>query len=128
MLVSASHDQTLKSWHTTPREPDPPLPPRIIKITDTTVLIAWSAPPCFNCDVTAFHYQYRVGMRGEWTPPIIGKSVAPHLRNRVVEGLIPATHYQFRIQAENLMGRGRWSVPSLMVSVDNFRKYGNMTD
>jgi len=116
LIVSASHDQTLKSWHTTPRHPDAPQPPRVIKITDTTVLISWTAPPCFNCDVTAFHYQYRVGLRGEWTPPEVGQSIPPHLRNRVIDGLIPATHYQFRMQAENLMGKSDWSLPCPLVS------------
>jgi hypothetical protein len=39
------------------------------------------------------------------------------MRNRVIENLIPATHYQFRICAENRMGRGNWSMPSVLVSV-----------
>ena len=115
VILTASNDGTAKSWATTPRHPDPPRPPKVLTVTDTTALISWSAPPCFNCDVTAFHYQYRVGHRGEWIPPENGQSLAPHLRNRVIEGLIPATHYQFRVRAENRMGKGDWSGPSLLV-------------
>jgi hypothetical protein len=114
ILVSAANDGLIKSWCTTPRHPDPPKPPKVLTVTDTTVLISWKAPPCFNCDVTAFHYQFRVGYRGAWTPEN-GQSVAPHLRNRVIENLIPATHYQFRIRAENRMGKGDWSQPSVLV-------------
>jgi WD40 repeat protein len=115
LIVSSSNDGTAKSWSTTPRHPDPPQAPKVITVTDTTALISWTAPPCFNCDVTAFHYQYRVGFRGEWVPTETGQSLAPHLRNRVVENLIPATHYQFRIRAENRMGKGDWSPPSQLV-------------
>ena len=39
LLVSASHDNTLKTWRTTPRHPDPPAAPRILAVTDTTGMI-----------------------------------------------------------------------------------------
>lgn len=117
LIVSASHDQTLKSWCTTPDRPDIPEPPRVIKVTDTTALIAWHAPPCFNCDVTAFHVQKRVGLREDWTPSD-GKSLPPHFRNYIVPELIPATPYQFRICAENRMGRSEWSQPSVLIRTE----------
>lgn len=114
LLLSASQDHTLKTWCTTPRHPVAPEPPKIISFTEHSVYIGWTAPPSFNCDINAFHYQLRVGTRGEWTPPQ-GQSIAPHLRNRVVDNIIPATPYQFRLCAENAMGRSEWSPPSALV-------------
>lgn len=116
-IVSSSHDQVLKSWCTTPRNPDIPEPPRVLNVTDTTALISWTAPPSFNCDITAFHYQYRIGKTGEWIPAD-GKSVAPHLRSKTVPNLMPAALYQFRIQAENRMGLSRWSFPSKPIKTE----------
>lgn len=116
LIVSASHDQTLKSWCTTPDCPDVPNPPRVVSITDTSAVLSWQAPPCFNCDVTAFHIQSRIGLREAWMPPE-GKSLPPHFRTYIVKDLIPATHYQFRLCAENRMGRSEWSQPSVMVSL-----------
>jgi hypothetical protein len=106
----------LKSWRTTPDRPETPLVPRIVSITDTTAVISWQAPPSFNCDISAFHIQKRVGQRGAWDPPS-GKSLPPHFRNFIVKDLIPATSYQFRLSAENRMGCSEWSPPTIMVSV-----------
>lgn len=114
LLVSASHDHCLKTWCTTPRHPVAPDAPKIISFTERSVFIGWSAPPSFNCDITAFHFQQRVGTRGDWVPEG-GQSLAPHLRNKVVENIIPATGYQFRICAENAMGRSDWGPPSPLV-------------
>ena len=36
LLVSSSHDGTIKTWRTTPRHPDPPAAPRVLAVTDTT--------------------------------------------------------------------------------------------
>ena len=36
LLVSASHDSSIKTWRTTPRHPDPPNAPRVLAVTDTT--------------------------------------------------------------------------------------------
>lgn len=114
LLVSASQDHSLKTWCTTPRRPVAPDAPKIISFTERTVYLSWVAPPSFNCDLLAFHIQQRVGSRGEWTPSE-GLSVAPHLRHRVMEHIIPATSYQFRVSAENAMGRSDWSAPSVLV-------------
>lgn len=83
-LVSCSHDSLLKSWYTTPRHPDPPAPPRVLAVTDTTALLSWVSPPCFNLDVNAFHVQWRVGHRDQWVPIDDGLSVPPHYRTKVV--------------------------------------------
>jgi hypothetical protein len=80
--VSSSHDGTIKTWRTTPRHPDPPAAPRILAVTDTTALLSWVSPPCFNLDVNAFHIQWRVGAREHWVPPD-GVSVPPHYRTKV---------------------------------------------
>lgn len=115
LFVTASHDHTLKTWVTTPRRPEAPDPPKILSFTDSTVFVAWTAPPSFNLDITAFHIQQRVGIHGDWTPAPKGKSVAPHLRNRVMNDIIAAAPYQFRLCAENAMGRSDWSSPSPVV-------------
>ena len=119
LIVSASHDKMLKSWRTTPWHPDAPEAPHVLAVTDVTALLTWVAPPSFNCELTAFHLQYRIGTKGPWVPepPI---SIAPFLRNRLVTDLLSAAHYQFRLQAENRMGRSAWSASSILVSCQYF--------
>ena len=115
-LVSASHDGSLKSWYLTPRLPDPPEPPRIVAISDSTVSLQWTAPAAFNEDVTAFFLQWRMGIRQPWTPepPL---SIPPEYRSKVLRGLFYSTSYQFRLKAENRMGCSEWSEPSLLVRI-----------
>jgi hypothetical protein len=115
MLVTSSHDTSLKTWYLTPRPPDPPQAPRVVAVTDTTAIVAWQSPPCFNEDVTAFHMQYRIGLKEKWQPAEVGFSIAPRFRSYVVKDLIAATPYQFRIRAENRMGLSVWSDPSRLV-------------
>ena len=83
LIVSASHDGTIKTWRTTPRHPDAPAAPRILAVTDTTALLSWVSPPCFNLDVNAFHIQWRVGAAREQWVPAQGLSVPPHYRTKV---------------------------------------------
>ena len=94
-LVSCSHDGLLKSWYTTPRHPDPPAPPRVLAVTDTTALLSWVSPPCFNLDVNAFHVQWRVGHRDQWVPIDDGLSVPPHYRTKVgaIEHALKSHYY-----------------------------------
>ena len=94
-LVSCSHDGLLKSWYTTPRHPDPPAPPRVLAVTDTTALLSWVSPPCFNLDVNAFHVQWRVGHRDQWVPIDDGLSVPPHYRTKVgaIEHVLKSHYY-----------------------------------
>jgi hypothetical protein len=142
--VSSSHDATIKTWHTTPRRPDKPEPPKVLSVTTTTALITWTCPPCFNLEANAFFLQYRVGLRENWQPKKTknkkhninnsskksnnenndhddnddgydGISIAPDARSRVVKELMAATYYQFRIQVENRIGKSEWSDPSKLV-------------
>jgi WD40 repeat protein len=121
LLISSSYDKVVKTWYLTPRVPGIPDPPRVISRTDKTAMLAWSAPPAFNLDTTAFYIQHRIGLRNGWEPvedvdpPI---TVMPQARSTVVAGLIAGTHYQFRIRAENKMGIGMWSAPSKMVTTE----------
>eukprot|EP01038_Epipyxis_sp_PR26KG_P013480 gene13480-18085_t len=112
LIVSCSHDATLKTWYTTPRHPDPPNQPIVIQVTDTTALVTWTAPPSYNCEINAFHLQWRVGLREKWYPPDCGLSLPPQYRSRVIKNLLSAAYYQFRIRAQNRMGLSPWSDPS----------------
>ena len=129
LIISSSIDRTMKTWYLTPRAPDSPDPPRIISKTDKTVMLAWSAPPSFTLEVTAFQIQWRVGLREAWQPPdettyvpgggpIKPFSVTPMFRSKVIKGLVSATPYQFRIRAQNRMGLGPWSAPSKLTPTD----------
>ena len=93
VICSGSHDQIIKTWYTTPRHPDPPDPPRVIAVTDTTEHVKWTSPPCFNLDVNAFHLQYRIGTKESWFPED-GISIAPQFRSLIVRDIIGATPYQ----------------------------------
>ena len=114
IVISASHDCTLKTWHLSPREPDAPKAPRIISKTDSTVTLSWIAPPSFNEDITAYSLQWRLGLRQPWVPnpPL---SIPPHYRSKILRNLFSSTTYQFRLRAENRMGCSAWSEPSLQV-------------
>ena len=119
LIASSSFDFVCKTWHLTPRPPDAPDPPKLISKTDSTALLVWSSPPCFNLEPTAFHLQYRVGLKGAWQPPEDAcVTVAPVFRSKMVTGLMAASEYQFRMAAVNLMGRGPWSPPSKMMETD----------
>jgi WD40 repeat protein len=127
IFVTSSADMTLKTWCTTPRHPEPVDAPKIIAITENTAMITWKAPPSFNCDITAFHYQYRVSndskdpgssTYSDWFPDEQGFSLAPHLRCTVVQHLIPATFHQFRMAAENAMGRSDFGSASEVFQTD----------
>lgn len=122
-IISASFDNLLKTWFTTPRRPDKPEPPKVIKTTLSTAILSWALPPCYDLEPTAFHIQYRIGMNNAWLPAHENKaneqarpiSIAPSQRTKVIEGLIPATPYQFRIKAINHMNEGDWSQPSKVI-------------
>ena len=119
LLLSSSYDKSIKSWYMTPRQPAAPEPPRVVFKTDTSVLIAWSAPPAFNLEITAFHLQSRIGLRGDWEPPESKPhTVMPTLRSGTIKGLAANTIYQFRVRAENLMGLGTWSAPSRLTPTE----------
>ena len=117
-LATSSYDCVVKTWFMTPRVPDTPAPPRLISKTDTTAIVSWVAPSSFGLEITAYHLQWRIGSHGVWTPHPEPLSIAPIFRNRNVKGLIASTAYQFRICAENKMGRGHWSPPSKTFSTD----------
>lgn len=120
LIVSTSFDFLAKTWYLSPRHPDQPEPPRVIAITDSSALLKWSAPPSFNLEITAFFFQYRIGKDGEWTPTeeegVI--NVAPVFRSKNISGLTGATNYQFRMMAENRMGKSAWSNPSKIATTE----------
>ena len=39
-----------------------------LSYADTSIMIKWIAPPAFNLEISAFHLQYRQGLRGSWEP------------------------------------------------------------
>jgi WD40 repeat protein len=75
VIYSASHDKSIRTWHLNPRRPNAPLPPRVVGTTETTILLQWKAPAAFNEEITAFHLQYKVGLRNPWMP---GELVVTH--------------------------------------------------
>ena len=114
VIISASHDKTIKTWHLNPRRPDPPRATRAIGMTETSILLTWTSPPAFSEPITAFHLQYRVGLRNQWMPepPL---SLAPSYRTKNIDGLVSNTGYFFRIAAENSMGKSEFSEPSKQI-------------
>lgn len=113
-IVSCSFDSLIKTWFMTPRQPDPPQPPKIVTKTENSVMISWQAPPSFNEPLTAFHLQYQVPGQDSWTPDP-AMSIPPHYRQKTVVGLSPCTTYQFRLLATNKMGQSEWGAISKLV-------------
>ena len=117
-IVSSSLDTIIKTWYLTPRRPDAPEPPQLMSKTDTTAMIKWSAPSAFNLELSAYHLQHRVGSKGPWIPSEFNSnsspaySLPPWSRSKTLTKLEPCTPYQFRLCAENEMGRSDWSKPS----------------
>ena len=128
-----------QTWFLTPRPPDPPDAPMLVTKNDITVMIKWTPPPAFNLEISAYHLQFRVGLRGKWhpldkpgnhptspdrfqhtttthltlvslSPPLV--TMPPWFRTKLVTGLEPLTQYQFRLMAENEMGKSAWGEPS----------------
>jgi hypothetical protein len=102
------------------RIPDAPEAPIFLSKTDTTVMIKWSSPPAFNLEISAYHLQYRIGLRGLWlpsplTPPI---TIPPWSRSIIVPDLEPSQAYQFRLRAENEMGSSKWGGLSKLIMTD----------
>jgi hypothetical protein len=116
-IVSSSLDFTMKTWFLTPRVPEAPEPPLLVTKADTTVMIKWSPPPAFNLELSAYHLQYRVGLRGKWEPE---RAIAmpPWFRSKLVTHLEPLTQYQFRLKAENEMGQSDWGQPSKIYTTE----------
>jgi hypothetical protein len=77
--------------------------------------VQWQQPPAFNEEVTAFHLQRRVGSRGAFGHDATAAGDAGLI---VVDGLLPATAYQFRVRAVNRMGVGAWSDPSALATTE----------
>jgi len=77
--------------------------------------VVWRQPPAFNEEVTAFHLQRRVGTRDDFGHDL---TTPGNECLKLVEGLLPATAYQFRVRAVNRMGVGRWSGPSALCTTD----------
>jgi hypothetical protein len=113
-LVSCSYDNLIKTWFLTPRNPDPPLAPKIITATQTSMMISWQAPPSFNEPITAFEVQYQIPGQEDWgpNPPL---SIPPHYRQKTLVNLFPSTTYQFRLRATNRMGVSEWGAMSKYV-------------
>ena len=111
MIVSGSNDWTIRTWKLTPQAPDKPKPPRLVAKSDSMLIISWSAPPCFNEEITAQFLQYRIGSHNAWKPDV-PVSVPPSYRSRVFRNLPSSTTFRFRYMAENRVGKGEWSVQS----------------
>jgi hypothetical protein len=108
-IVSCSGDLSIKVWYLTPQPPAAPARPEVSKRTGFTMTVVWKLPPSFNEELTAFHLQRREGTRGDYGHD----ATAPGNEClKLVEGLLPATSYQFRVRAVNRMGVGAWSDPS----------------
>jgi len=114
-IVSCSGDLTLKVWYLTPQPPAAPAKPQVTKTTGFTMTVQWQQPPAFNEEVTAFHLQRRVGSRGAFGHDATAAGDACLI---VVDGLLPATAYQFRVRAVNRMGVGAWSDPSALATTE----------
>ena len=114
-IVSCSGDLTLKVWYLTPQPPAAPAKPQVMKTTGFTMTVQWQQPPAFNEEVTAFHLQRRVGSRGAFGHDATAAGDAGLI---VVDGLLPATAYQFRVRAVNRMGVGAWSDPSALATTE----------
>jgi hypothetical protein len=87
----------------------------VVGTTETSILLCWSAPPSFNEELSAFHLQYRVGLRNPWLPEP-AQSLPPHYRSKNIEGLVSNTGYYFRVSAENRMGCSAWSESSRQIT------------
>merc|ERR1711988_383904 len=114
-IVSCSLDQQVKTWYLTPQAPASPEKPIVIHKTQSQMILTWRSPPAFNEAITAFHIQWRVGIRNAFGNDITtpGDEFKRH-----ITGLVPGTPYQFRVRAVNRMGVGQWSDASASYITD----------
>lgn len=116
-LVSSSYDWTVRTWKMTPQAPEKPLPPKLVAKSENMIMICWTAPPCFNEELTAQFLQYRVNSYHKWMPEV-PMSIPPHYRSKVFRNMPSTTTFRFRVMAENKMGKSEWSNQSREMKTD----------
>ena len=105
-FASCSCDRSVKVWYLTPQPPAAPQKPVVAYKTQSSMILTWRAPPAFNEEITAFHLQWRVGIREAFGNDI---TTAGNEYKRTITGLVPGTAYQYRVRAVNRMGMCKYS-------------------
>jgi len=109
-MVSCSHDATIKHWSLTPDVPAKVKGLSVLNTTANTVELAWTAPPAFNNDITAYRLSYRTNTDPDKeTDFMVEYGLSGTTLQHVVQSLSPGTAYQFRVRAVNDVGEGEWS-------------------
>ncbi|XP_076334013.1 cell adhesion molecule Dscam1-like isoform X3 [Tachypleus tridentatus] len=79
---------------------------RIVNKTGRSLTLTWVEPLNGHSPITRYHIQYQQQDSGAWKKFIVTSN-----RNMaVIDGLLPASVYRFRVSAENSIGRSNYSL------------------
>ncbi|XP_033124628.1 uncharacterized protein LOC117122962 [Anneissia japonica] len=95
------------------RIPGKPVNVKTTALSASSVLVEWSEPVEIHGRILFYMVDWKKTSRDqEWST----EEVEGSEHSYVVSGLVPYTHYEFRVQANNSAGLGAWSISSQVLT------------